>query len=93
MTLPCDYSELADHGTTPPCWGAVTVVSIFEMSNGDRVEVKACCGHQGIAEHGFYLEEGAPVSPESVGVSEKLVSLWEGVPSELSLLDDLNDYI
>ena len=93
MTDFCDYCVLADRGDTPPCWGTITLIEEIEMPNGDRVSISACSGHRGIAQHGCYLEEGAPVPPETVGVPEELVSLWESVPSELSLSEDLTDYI
>lgn len=78
---PCDYSALSDRGDTPPCWGVVTLVEEVEMSGGDRVAVRACGGHRGITHHGHYLEEGAPVSPEEVGVPEELTALWDDVPA------------
>lgn len=81
MTLECDYSSLSDHGDTPPCWGAVTLIEEIEMSGGDRVVVYACGGHRGIPEHGGYLEEGAPVPPEEGEVPEEVAALWDAVPN------------
>jgi len=71
-SVSCDYSVLSDRGDTPPCWGDVTLVEDIEMSNGDRVSVFACGGHRGISQHGHYLEEGAPVSPEEGGGSRRI---------------------
>ena len=89
MTDFCDYCVLADRGDTPPCWGSVTLIEEIEMSNGDRVAISACSGHRGIAQHGCYLEEGAPVPPETGGDPEEPVSLWTDVPPNLLLSEDL----
>jgi hypothetical protein len=79
MTPPCDYSHLAEHGDTPPCWGEVSLVESIEMSSGDPVVIQACQGHKGISTHGFYLEEGAPPPVEDPTDPEvrALSDLWD----------------